>query len=107
MQNKTLFPKETGGNIRTTQQPPLLLEEVKHVAPTDILGTSSTRNAMESWREGCFLYSLPAHGGNNVQHTNVKCSSSLQMKNAIYPSEANDITWVWSPRANFILRMQL
>ena len=27
---------------RTTQQPPLLPEEVKHIAPTDILGTFST-----------------------------------------------------------------
>ena len=32
-----------------------------------ILGTSGTGKAMEPWREGCFLYSLPADGGNNVR----------------------------------------
>ena len=40
---------------RTAQQPPLQPEEVKHVAPTDILGISSMGKAMEPWREGQFL----------------------------------------------------
>ena len=60
--------KKRRGNTRTTQQPPLLPEEVKHIAPTDILGTSGTGKAMEPWREGWFLYSSPADGGNNVRH---------------------------------------
>ena len=59
--------KKRQGNTRTTQQPPLLLEEVKHIAPTDILGTCGTGKAMEPWREGWFLYSSPADGGNNVR----------------------------------------
>ena len=68
---KPYFPKKKKkrggrGNTRTTQQPPLLPEEVKHIAPTDILGTSGTGKAMELWREGWFLYSSPADGGNNM-----------------------------------------
>ena len=59
--------KKRRGNTRTTQQPPLLPEEVKHIAPTHILGTSGTGKAMEPWREGWFLYSSPADGGNNVR----------------------------------------
>ena len=59
--------KKRRGNTRTTQQPPLLPEEVKHIAPTDILGTSGRGKAMEPWREGWFLYSSPANGGNNVR----------------------------------------
>ena len=35
----------------TTQEPLLLTEEVKHIAPTDILGISSMGKAMESWNE--------------------------------------------------------
>ena len=69
-EKKTHFSKKKKkrrGNTRTTQQPPLLPEEVKHIAPTDILGTSGTGKAMEPWREGWFLYSSPANGGNNVR----------------------------------------
>ena len=39
---KRLSRKKT----RTTQQPPLLPEEVKHIAPTYILGTSGMGKAM-------------------------------------------------------------
>ena len=52
---KTLFSKKikkSWGNTRTTQQPPLLLEEVKQIASTDIFSTSGTGKAMEPWREG-------------------------------------------------------
>ena len=43
-------------NTRTTQQLLLLPEEVKHIAPIDMLGTSGTGKAMKPWREGWFLY---------------------------------------------------
>ena len=62
-----------GGNTRTTQPLPLLPEEVKHIAPTDILG-----KAMEPWREGWFLYSSPADGGNNVEHTHYDRKQKMQ-----------------------------
>ena len=48
----TFFPKERRRTTRTTQQPLLLPEEVKHVAPTDMLGTSNMGRAMELWCEG-------------------------------------------------------
>ena len=60
MGKKPFFPKKRKkrrGNTRTTQQLPLLPEEVKHIAPTDILGTPGMGKAMEPWREGWFLYS--------------------------------------------------
>ena len=71
MEKKNCFPKKTTpGNTRTTQQPPLLQGEVKHTAPTDILGTSGTGKAMELWRERWFFYSSsPAGGGNHAEHT--------------------------------------
>ena len=76
---KTLFSKkQRRGNTRTTQQPPLLLEEVKHIAPTEILGTSGTGKAMEPWHEGWFLYSLPADGGNNVEYTHHDRKQKMQ-----------------------------
>ena len=49
-----------------------------HVAPTDILGTSGTGKAMEPWREERFLYSSPADGGNNVEHTHHDCKQKMQ-----------------------------
>ena len=70
--------KKRRGNTRTTQQPPLLPEEVKHIAPTNILGTSGTGKAMEPWREGWFLYSSPADGGNNVEHTHHDRKQKMQ-----------------------------
>ena len=82
MGKKTPFftkKKKRRGNTRTTQQPPLLPEEVKHIAPTDILGTSGTGKAMEPWREGWFLYSSPADGGNNVRQMAEITSSTLIM----------------------------
>ena len=56
----------------------MLPEEVKHIAPTDILGTSGTGKAMEPWREGWFLYSSPADGGNNVEHTHHDRKQKMQ-----------------------------
>ena len=70
--------KEKGGCLEKTQQPPLLPEEVKHIAPTDIWGTSGTGKAMELWREGWFLYSSLADGGKKeimLEHTHMRCSS--------------------------------
>ena len=122
---KNLFSNNNRGDTKTTQQPPLLLAEVKHIAPTYNWGTSSTGKAMELWREGWFSYSSPAHGGNNVQHTHMKCSSSSQKKNAIchsacgkryqndcivatatrYKAQPSDTTRNRSPRTNYILPM--
>ena len=51
MEKKTFFQngkkreRLTGKITRTTQQPPLLPEEVTHVAPMDILGTSGMGKA--------------------------------------------------------------
>ena len=56
----------------------MLPEEVKHIAPPDILGTSGTGKAMEPWREGWFLYSSPADGGNNVEHTHHDLKQKMQ-----------------------------
>ena len=77
---KPFFPKKKTRrrNTRTTQQLPLLPEEVKHIAPTDMLGTSGTGKAMEPWREGWFLYSSPADGGNNVEHTHHDRKQKMQ-----------------------------
>ena len=65
-------------NTRTTQQPPLLPEEVKHVAPMDILGTSGMGKAIELWRDGWLLYSSHADGRKKeimLEHTHMRCSS--------------------------------
>ena len=70
-------------NTRSNQQPPLLPEEVKHIVPTDILGTSGTGKAMEPWHEEWFLHSSPADGGKKwggggvimLEHTHMRCSS--------------------------------
>ena len=70
--------KKRRGNTRTTQQPPLLPEEVKHIAPMDVLGTSGTVKAMEPWCEGWLLYSSSADGGNNVEHTHHDCKQKMQ-----------------------------
>ena len=51
--------------------------------PTDILGTSGTGKAMEPWREGWFLYSSPADGGNNVEHTHHDRKQKMQF--ALWP----------------------
>ena len=120
--NPPFFQKKRRGNTRTTQQLPLLPEEVKHLAPTDILGTSGTGKAMEPWLEGWFLYLSPADGGKNVEQTH----HDRKQKNAIcrsvfgkryqndylaagaiaYKAQASDTTSVRSPRANYILLMQ-
>ena len=55
MWKKNFFSKKkrtTRKIKRTIQQLPLLPKEVKHIAPTDMLGTSSMGKAMEPWREG-------------------------------------------------------
>ena len=67
-------------NIRDAcaQNSNLRTKEVKPLAPTDILGTSSTGEAMEPWREGWFLYASLAHGGKKeikLEHTHMSCSS--------------------------------
>ena len=81
---KTFFQKKKKvGNTRTTQRPPLLPEEVKHIAPTDILGTSGTGKAMERLCEGWFLYSSPVDGKNNVEHTRHDCKQKIQF--ALWP----------------------
>ena len=83
---KTPFQKKNRqGNTRTTQQPPFLPEEAKHIAPTDMLGTSGTGKAMEPWREGWFLYASPADGGNNVEHTHHDRKQKMQF--ALRPLE--------------------
>ena len=47
---KQIFQKKNylEKNTRTTQQPPLLPEEVKHMAPADVLGTCGTGKAMDA-----------------------------------------------------------
>ena len=76
MEKKAFFRKKEI-ITRATRQPPLLPEEVKHVGPTDILGTSGMGKAMELWCEGWFLYSSPIDGGKKeimFAHTHMRCS---------------------------------
>ena len=44
-------------------------KEVKHIPPTEVLGTSGTGKTMEPWHEGLITHSSPVDGGNNVEHT--------------------------------------
>ena len=71
--------------------------------------------------KGDFLYSSPANGGNNVEHTHHDRKQKMQfalqplasgIKMTIvadasgYEDQARDTTWARSPRANYILHMQ-
>ena len=70
--------QKNSGEQKKTQQPPLLPEEVKHIAPANILGTSGTGKAMELWREGWFLNSSPSDGRNNVEHNHHDRKQKMQ-----------------------------
>ena len=80
--NQNFFQKKKEGDyLEETQEPPnnrhCLPEEVKHIAPTDIFGTSGTGKATELWREGWF-YTHRLHTAERKKYcwsTPIRCSS--------------------------------
>ena len=79
MGKKTIFSgrekRGEAGKHKNHPTPAIATGASEAYSPNGHLGTSGTGKAMDPWHEGWFLYSSPANGRNDVEHTRMRCSS--------------------------------